>query len=801
MSAGSKVHSVCIELQGKERDDLLAGRGEFKERYWLQVDDEDHLVLAAVEAKVGDKAGGGQRMVRLHAPMQTNLREVVSDKKFEKLVPAPPVDWSMKSIVSDLVDLDELALIDGCVMHTLRMRFHGEDAIYTAIGDVLLAVNPFRPVPCCTERAINDFMTFDIPSIPPHIVKTARLAYMGMAEGGSAQAILVSGESGAGKTEQAKLCLRCIAGASNSSGKAIDAALSSNPVLEAFGNATTVHNKNSSRFGKWLSIYFDDKGRVASTNVRHFLLEQSRVPGPPPAERNYHAFYYLLHGGKKELPAGMPGGDITKYEYTKAKQRVDGGKEPPKPTPEMDASEWPLLMTSMGEVGFSKTEIADVTRYLAAILALGNVGFKDKPNSGSECVDGGAALAISSTLFKVDSKQLERKITTRQMVVGTENVTVEHTAAQAIDARDALAKAAYMSLFSWIVEKINDALKAQTTSAPNEEMMIGLLDIFGFENFRMNSFEQLCINLTNERLQGIFMDALVKRQLAEYQREGIEFSHITYPDNTKQLTLLDGKSNSVMSLLDEECRVPNGSEAAYVRKMNDRFKGSEVYSPPKRGAGAVGVELSDKKFDDLQFVITHYAGPVRYTAYEWLEKNRGMLPPELHTVMSTSACPLTVTLFPCLDPIGLGGGTDASKKTTLGGHFRASLRALSATILESTQHFVRCIKPNPLQQAAVFDGSYIQKQLAYAGVKSVVEINQRGYPVSFTHETFIRRYRALAFHKPKEIAKGLPPPVVAKNLFLIAEKAVESKKNKVAAATWTKDKEAQVGRTKRERPD
>ena len=211
MSAASTEHGVCIELTGKEREDLLKGRGEFTQRYWLKVEDDDHLVLAAVESKVGDKAGGGVRMVRLHAPLQTNLREVVPEKRFQKLDAVAPGDWSLAATVSDLVDLDELALVEGTVLHSLRMRYHGSDAIYTSIGDVLVAINPFRSVACCSERAIHDFISFDLPSLPPHIVKTARAAYQGMAEGGSAQAILISGESGAGKTEAAKQELNLLA--------------------------------------------------------------------------------------------------------------------------------------------------------------------------------------------------------------------------------------------------------------------------------------------------------------------------------------------------------------------------------------------------------------------------------------------------------------------------------------------------------------------------------------------------------------------------------------------------------------
>lgn len=344
---------TCIDLQGKERADLLKGLGEENERYWLKVDDEDGFVLSSVVGKLGDKAGGGVKVMRLHAPLQTNLREVVTDKKFATLKRVGVgkdaiIDWG--EIVDDLVDLEDEALEEPCVLHTLRMRYHhGPEAIFTAVGDVLLIVNPFKPVGCCSEGELKKLMAMDLTDVPPHIVRTARGAYAGMVEGGSPQSILVSGESGAGKTETTKLVLQSIAMVSASSGRAIEAALASSPLLEAFGNSTTVHNRNSSRFGKWLVLYFDKRARITACNVRrlllfgalpslapradtcscsrdatcqvsHFLLEQGRIVSPPPAERNFHIFYFLLAG--QSTP-----GDPSAYAYSKKRPRLDGVKK------------------------------------------------------------------------------------------------------------------------------------------------------------------------------------------------------------------------------------------------------------------------------------------------------------------------------------------------------------------------------------------------------------------------------------------------------------------------------------------
>ena len=250
-------------------------------------------------------------------------------------------------------------------------------------------------------------------------------------------------------------------------------------------------------------------------------------------------------------------------------------------------------------------------------------------------------------------------------MVNNEKMTLEHNQAQSIDSRDALTKATYSALFLWIVGKVNVALSTKHNKsgvAFDDERAVGLLDIFGFENFRLNSLEQLCINLTNERLQYIFIDALVKRQLAEYKREQIEYAHIVYPDNSAQLTLIDGKSGSVMSLLDEECRVPNGQEANYVSKMHTKFAGNSLYSEPRRGAAAVGAEFEDQSLDRVQFVIEHYAGPVRYTAPNWLDKNRGVVPTELCALMAGSQCPLAATLYPSSEHASPLGGISAASR-------------------------------------------------------------------------------------------------------------------------------------------
>lgn len=481
--------------------------------------------------------------------------------------------------------------------------------------------------------------------LPAHIFRVALEAYDGLVDG--PQAILVSGESGAGKTETTKLALsslvRLAASAAMSSAAAAAAGIIAGRVLEAgllleaFGNARTVRNSNSSRFGKWQTLHFSASGRVAGCSIAHFLLETSRVSSHPAGERNYHIFYQLLGGASAkqraawrlkpqaeahayarwtpaEPPLKQQRGAMAKEATPQAEAYV-GGKD--------DAAGWVETCSRLTALGFSDAQREAAFTVLAAVLALGDVSFKEggRGRGGSDAAAPAepAAADGAASLLGVRSSALVLALTTRRVVAGGEAVTVHLDTAAAAAARDDLARRVYSALWSHVLGRVNEALGG----GGGEARTIGLLDVFGFESFERNGFEQLCINYANEVLQGWFMDALIKREQAEYAREGVVCDHIEYPSNAEQVSMLGGKGG-IFALLDEECRIPRGSDEALVEKMHAVFEKSRpgLYSRARFGAGAAGAALAAEVGPETLFCVRHYAEEVQYTARGWLDKNR-----------------------------------------------------------------------------------------------------------------------------------------------------------------------------------
>ncbi len=714
-----------------------------------------------------------------------------------------PMENSVDTV--PLEDLTQLADVhDATMLDTLRRRY-AEDLIYTAIGPVIISINPYKKVGGCTSEAISNLCKLG-EGAPPHVARAATVAYNGMTgkstEGETrAQSILISGESGAGKTEACKLCLLALAELSGSSGKATEAALESSELLEAFGNAKTVYNDNSSRFGKWCAVHFDTTPHIANCQMEVYLLEKTRVIGPNPGERNYHVFYQMLKGasaGEREL-LQLEHPTFDKYEYLQhgvefAKEGVD------------DAANWLETTSKMGVLGVEADEKTCFLKILSGVLAIGNLGFNAKPGGGADdpmLPSDDKLLARVASLFGVDATALATKLTSRQVTAGGESYTVALKPSQCLDARDALAQGLYVSSFEWLVMALNRFQKkddASRVKCPgDEERFIGLLDIFGFENFRKNSFEQLCINFTNERLQAHFMDALVKLRMVEYESEGVPVSAIDFPDNEAQIGLIDGKREGIFAALDDECSVPKGAEQSFVDKLHALFskgkpKASHCYDKLKRAKGGKLVgEASAKEFeslgtrelDELSFVVVHYAEPVKYTADGWLDKNRGYLHPELAFVLSQSASTLVRELYPA-------SACDVAKKSSVSSTFRKSLRALSATMLQTSQWYVRCIKPNGVRKPDQFEGHFVLRQLRYTGVASVVEIQRSGYPISISHGDFLSRYRCIALERPalcKELTQAAPEACKA---LLRAGPEIA----KIEPVDWMGDLAAVVGKTR-----
>jgi myosin heavy subunit len=746
-----------------------------------------------------------------------------------------------------------------CPPHLLCRERHARQNVYTAIGPIVLALNPFAAVNECTPEHLSVLASKkDADGLPPHAFNLARSAYTVMARTGGAQSILVSGESGAGKTETAKICMRCLANLSGSSEKATALTLESGLLLEAFGNAKTVHNHNSSRFGKWVAVHFSaSHGTISSCEIRPYLLEVSRVVSQAASERNYHIFYQMLAAcsARGDSTLGLEAGELMtadRYEYTKvctAVEQID------------DTKEWRMTLSALARLGL-ESETSQICCVLLGVLRLGNITFTSSSAAGEENsaepakVDGATAAA---TMLGVDADALTQALVWRYVYSGRGSMYRKALSPQqCADARDALAKGIYVRLFEWLVAKLNESmaegmaeegqgqgqqkgggrgsvslmrdssasfaisdsesgaddgeeeefvprsvpggelssisLGGGATSAPGIApstaeaeggaggRFIGLLDIFGFENFTHNSLEQLCINFANEKLQSTFIGALVATQRAEYIAEGISCGAIAFPENAEQLSLLDGRLG-ILALLDEECALPKGSEEAYVEKMHSRFSKLPSYAKPhhsrtkgggggggKRGGGGVDASVASTRF-----VVRHYAGEVIYTASGWLDKNRGHLPTQLLTLFTASAKPLVSGVFKPDTDAALDGGGGVSARasagdgnrgsrgsgrastadgggrsqkqkaaSTVAGRFRASLRELFDVLQGTSSRFVRCIKPNPEKLPGRFDGSYVERQLLCNGVLAIVEVQAAGYSLSLKKAEFLARYSCCA---------------------------------------------------------
>ena len=719
---------------------------------------------------------------RLHAPahIQSTTVELTS-AEFAKL--APVVGEPMIP-GEDLVVLEDIS--EATILHNLRLRLQKGD-IFTAIGPVLVVVNPYEPVKCCSDKEVEKLSKIyasDPQAEPPHAHKITVAAYRSLIEntrGGGAQAILVSGESGAGKTETTKLCMSCLAQISSSSGDRTDAALESSFLLEAFGNARTVYNHNSSRFGKWCAVHFDDKNKIRACNIESYLLEQSRIPGPAKGERNYHAFYYILKGPsadeRKKFGLLSGPGD---YRYTKSGEHAAPGID--------DEKGWSDMKAKFKLIGFDDATSDWVFSMIAAVLTLGNIDFEEDKNApkGEETwmvKNPEVATQLAAMLKLPNDKILKDKLTSRVMSTGRGSTyTILLSESGTCDARDALAKALYSALFDWFISKLNVVLGG--TELPKGDLhFIGFLDIFGFENFTENGFEQLCINYTNEKLQSHFTDALIIRQQEEYKREGVTVDHIVFPNNNAQIELLDGVSG-IFAKLDEECVVPKGSELGYVNKLHGAFEKNALYSKPvlgKNGSIIQGKKASDNpEGTKISFIVKHYAGEVLYTASDWLEKNRGALRQDLVGMMQAASDPMVAGLFEVYKP----------KSPSVGFVYRSSLRSLSDTMATCNQHFIRCLKPNMEKVPGLYNGQVMTRQLAYTGCTAVVEIQRSGYPVSFVHSEFVRQYRCIAFDAPKILDETLPSSIIVKGLLEYAQQLAGGTEDLIATLR------VQVGKTK-----
>ncbi|GAA6107704.1 myosin-IIIb [Tachysurus ichikawai] len=634
--------------------------------------------------------------------------------------------------LATLSDLDEKSLLES-----LTRRFSHSN-IYTYIGDILVAVNPFKQLPLYGKEVSEKYKCHEKRALPPHIFAVADRAYQSMlgrlGTGPKNQCIVISGESGAGKTESTKLLLRQLMELCRANSQLEQQILQVNPLLEVFGNAQTVMNDNSSRFGKYIQLRFQNSS-VKGAKINEYLLEKSRVVHQDEGERNFHIFYCMLAGisaQDKEMYGLL---DPTQYRYLNG-QFGQGDMV------QHWSEKYNEVSNAMDMVGFEEQEKVDMMTILAGILSLGNITFEPTENEALKVSETSKGwLKATAGQFGVQEEDLMRCLTCTMSVTRGESIHRFHNQQQAEDARDSIAKVVYGRVFGWIVSKINELLthKLDTNIELSE---IGILDIFGFENFAVNRFEQLCINLANEQLQYFFNHHIFLMEQNEYKEEGIQWETITFKDNKPILDLFLTKPIGILSLLDEQSAFPQATDGNLVDKLNSKFKANPHFEVVRSHSPL--------------FTVVHYAGKVQYNASGFLEKNRDNIPASIRTLFINSVTPLLSVLFAAtISRTGtlmprkakmvnfVEDNFNSTRKQSVGTQFKHSLAVLMEKMFAASPHFVRCIKPNSSKLPDQVDSKLIMDQLRYNGLLETIRIRREGFSWRPSFKEFVQRYNIL----------------------------------------------------------
>ncbi|KAM6086767.1 unconventional myosin-Ig isoform 2-T2 [Chlamydotis macqueenii] len=630
---------------------------------------------------------------------------------------------------ADFVLLDEVTMEQ--FLENLRLRF-SQGRIYTYIGEVVVAVNPYRALALYGPPAVERYRGRELYERPPHLFALADAAYKAMKRRAKDTCIVISGESGAGKTEASKYIMQYIAAITNPGQRAEvervkTVLLQSNCVLEAFGNAKTKRNDNSSRFGKYMDINFDFKGDPIGGHIHNYLLEKSRVLQQQPGERNFHAFYQLLLGAPPALLASLHlCRDAGAYRYTREGATGNACGD--------DGAGYRAVEEAMGAIGFSPEELGSVRRILAAVLHLGNVRFAAEGEAAA--VEDAAQLAALAELTATAPDDLRRALLARTVAAGGgELIEKGHSPKEAAYARDACAKAVYERLFCWIVGRVNAGIAARGYDARlhGKSTVIGVLDIYGFEIFDTNSFEQFCINYCNEKLQQLFIELVLRQEQAEYLREGIAWQSIEYFSNEPIVALVEQPHRGVLALLDEACLAAGTpTDLLFLASMDARLGHHPHYASRK-------LCPTDKTMEfNRDFRIKHYAGDVTYSVEGFLDKNKDTLFQDFKRLFYNSADPVLRAMW----PDGEQSITEVTKRPlTAGTLFKSSILALVENLASKEPYYVRCIKPNAQKSPALFDRELCRHQVSYLGLLENVRVRRAGFAYRQPYHRFLLRYK------------------------------------------------------------
>ncbi|XP_070539316.1 myosin-VIIa-like [Ptychodera flava] len=678
----------------------------------------DYVWLADPRGDVGDRVPIGAK-VRIADSGQLQLQDDEGKDHWLSSATARNLKMMHTTSIEGVEDMIRLGdLHEAGILRNLLIRYN-ENMIYTFTGAILIAVNPYQILPIYTKDQINQYRDRKIGELPPHIFAIADNSYTRMMRENKDQCVIISGESGAGKTESTKLILQFLAAVSGQHSWIEQQILEANPIMEAFGNAKTLRNDNSSRFGKYIDIHFNERGIIEGAKIEQYLLEKSRIVGPATEERNYHIFYCMLAGLSGDDKKQLELKDASSYYYlTKGNCLTCEGRD--------DAKEFADIRSAMKVLMFTEDESWDVFKLVASVLHLGNIKFEafEQNHLDSTGITNSNAVAAVARLLEVNHQSLESALTTRSTFAQGETIISPMSKQMAVDVRDAFVKGIYGRMFIWLVEKINIAIFTPNTDK-HVRRSIGVLDIFGFENFGQNSFEQLCINYANEHLQQFFVRHIFKLEQQEYDREGIKWQHIQFVDNQDTLDLLASKPMNIIALIDEESKFPKGTDRTMLEKLTRQHGKNKYFIRGKSSVGSL-------------FGINHFAGPVYYESQGFLEKNRDTFSGDLLRLVATSKSKFLLHLF----NFDISMSADTKKKSpTLGAQFKKSLDALMTTLSACQPFFVRCIKPNEFKKPNMFERDLVTRQLRYSGMMETIKIRRAGYPIRHMFKDFIDRYR------------------------------------------------------------
>lgn len=617
--------------------------------------------------------------------------------------------------VSDLTLLSKVS--NEAINDNLKKRFEGAE-IYTYIGHVLVSVNPFRDLGIYTDKVLDSYRGKNRLEMPPHVFAIAEASYYNMKAYKENQCVIISGESGAGKTEAAKRIMQYIANVSGGEGGDIqqikDMVLATNPLLESFGNAKTLRNNNSSRFGKYLQIHFNAQGEPVGADITNYLLEKSRVVGQIANERNFHIFYQFTKGASQHYRQTFGIQKPETYIYTSRSKCLDvDGID--------DLAEYNDTLNAMKIIGLSQAEQDNIFRMLAAVLWTGNLVFHEG-DDGYAAVSDQSVVDFLAYLLEVEPAQLVNAITIRILTPRNGEV-IESPAnvAQATATRDALAKAIYHNLFDWIVERINQSLKARQATSNS----IGILDIYGFEIFEKNSFEQLCINYVNEKLQQIFIQLTLKAEQEEYAREQIKWTPISYFDNKIVCDLIESiRPPGIFSAMKDATKTAHADPAACDRTFMQSINGmSNAHLTARQGG----------------FIVKHYAGDVTYAVDGITDKNKDLLLKGLLNLFQGSQNKFVHTIFP--EQVNQD---NRKQPPSAGDRIRSSANALVEALMKCQPSYIRTIKPNENKSPTEYNVPNVLHQIKYLGLQENVRIRRAGFAYRQSFEKFVDRFFLLS---------------------------------------------------------